>query len=87
MYGKRNKGKRHHERHGKNYRVHFAIIAHIGQLQQFCYNYVTLLWLILADTAGNVPGEPCRKSNRKHLDTAENPVALFWQERRIYPAE
>jgi hypothetical protein len=55
MNGKRNKGKRHHERHSKNYRVHFAIIAHIGQLQQCCYNYVTVLWLLLADEARDIP--------------------------------
>jgi len=55
MNGKRGKGKRHHERHGKNYRVHLAIIAHIGHLQQFCYIYVTVLWLLLADEARDMP--------------------------------
>jgi hypothetical protein len=53
--GERNKGKRHHERHRKNNRVHIPILSHSGQLQQFCYNYVTLLWLLLADKAGDMP--------------------------------
>jgi len=45
--GQRRKGQRHHERQGKDYRVHMAIVSHIGQLQQFCYNYVTFLWLLV----------------------------------------
>lgn len=55
MKGEHGKGKRHHKRHGKNYRVHIAIISYIGHLQQFCYIYVTLSWLLLADEAGDMP--------------------------------
>jgi hypothetical protein len=54
--GEYGKGQCHHKRHGKDYHVHIAIISHIGHLQQFCYIYVTLLWPILNDTAGDVPG-------------------------------
>jgi hypothetical protein len=54
--GEHGKGQCHHKRHGKDYHVHIAIISHIGQLQQFCYIYVTLLWPILNNTAGDVPG-------------------------------
>ena len=53
--GEHGKGQCHHKRHGKDYHVHIAIISHIGHLQQFCYVYVTLLWPILTDTAGDVP--------------------------------
>ncbi len=53
--GQRGKGKRHHKRHGKNHRVHMAIISHFGQMQQFCYIYVTFLWLSLADVARDMP--------------------------------
>jgi hypothetical protein len=50
------KGQCHHKRQRKNYRAHVAIISHIGHLQQFCYNHVTLLWRMLNDPAGDVPG-------------------------------
>lgn len=55
MKCKRHKGECHHKRHGKNDRVHIGIISHFGQLQQFCYNSVTLLCPVLTDTAGHVP--------------------------------
>jgi hypothetical protein len=54
--GEHGKGQCHHKRHGKDYHVHIAIISHIGHLQQYCYIYATLLWPILNDTAGDVPG-------------------------------
>ena len=50
------KSQRHHQRHGKDNRVHRGIISHFGPLERFCYNQVTLVWPLSADGAGAMPG-------------------------------
>jgi hypothetical protein len=54
--GEHGKSQCHHKRHRKYDRSHIVIVSHIGHLQQFCYILVTLSWPMLADIAGNVPG-------------------------------
>jgi hypothetical protein len=54
--GEHGKSQCHHKRHGKYDHAHVVNVSHFGQLQQFCYNFITFSWPIPADTSGTVPG-------------------------------